>query len=77
MVTVKIVSTSKHSLNGEPVLKDSPWPSPGLTSPLSLAETSETHKIQIETAPSSHRLIPYTLLMLLLAILTRLVWLIL
>ncbi|XP_023724058.1 threonylcarbamoyladenosine tRNA methylthiotransferase isoform X2 [Cryptotermes secundus] len=77
MVTVKIVSTSKHSMNGEPVLKDSPWSSPGLTTPPSLAETSGTHRIRIETAPSSHRLIPYTLLMLLLAILTRLVWLIL
>lgn len=77
MVTVKIVSTSKHSMNGEPVVKDSPWPSPGLTSLLSQGETCGAHRIQIERAHSSHHLIPYTLLMLLLAILTRLLWLIL
>jgi hypothetical protein len=77
MVTVKIVSTSKHSMNGEPLLKDSPWLSSGASPPVSQDEVSGTHSVQTKTAPSSHRLIPYTLLMLLVAVLTRLVWLIL
>jgi hypothetical protein len=78
MVTVKIVSASKHSMNGEPVVKESPpWLSSGLPPPLSLGETAVAERTEIETAPSYHHLIPYTLLMLLLAVLTRLMWLIL
>jgi len=76
MVTVRILSASKHCMNGEPLLNKSPGPSPALTFPLSRGGMAGSHKIQIKGASSSYRLIPCTILVLLLAVLTRLVWLI-
>ena len=76
MVTVRILSASKHCMNGEPLLNKSPGPSPALTFPLCQDRMSGSHKIQIKSASSSYRLIPCTVLVLLLAVLTRLVWLI-
>jgi hypothetical protein len=70
MVTVKIVSSSKYSMNGEPLQKESPRLSSDLTSLPSQSEMSVT-----EVAPVSHHLIPYTLFLLILAVLTRLLWL--
>jgi hypothetical protein len=71
MVTVKIISSSKHSMNGEPFQKEPPWSSFSPTSSLSQAEVSGA------AHTASHRLIPYTLFVLMLAFLTRLLWLIL
>ncbi|PSN40217.1 Threonylcarbamoyladenosine tRNA methylthiotransferase [Blattella germanica] len=73
MVTVKIVSTSKHSMVGEPVSEDSLW-CPGLTSPLPQGEVSGVQRIseEITSVPSS--VLFYALVVIVMAILTRLVW---
>jgi len=76
MVTVRILSASKHCMNGEPLLNKSPGPSPALTFPLSQGGMAGSHKIRVKSALSSYHLIPCTVLVLLLAVLTRLVWLI-
>jgi hypothetical protein len=75
MVTVRILSAGKHYMNGEPLLNESTRLSPKLTLPLSQRGVSGSRKMQIRSASLSYLLIPYTMVVLLLAMLTQLVWL--
>ncbi|XP_069702099.1 threonylcarbamoyladenosine tRNA methylthiotransferase isoform X2 [Periplaneta americana] len=75
MVTVKIISASKHSMTGEPLANKSSWPSPCLTTPLAQGEVSGVDKLVKESTDTSYSLIPYTLIVLLLAVLGRFFWL--
>ncbi|XP_067006926.1 threonylcarbamoyladenosine tRNA methylthiotransferase [Anabrus simplex] len=75
MVTVKIISTSKHSMMGKPLSSKTEWPSPGLAPPLPQGKVSGVNHTS-ESKESSGHAIRYSLALLIIAVIARVIWLI-
>ncbi|GLH02026.1 Threonylcarbamoyladenosine tRNA methylthiotransferase [Gryllus bimaculatus] len=73
MVSVKIVSTSKHSMVGELLSAKPQWLSPGVAQPLPVGQVSGVKSLS-EPIERKTSILPLSLLFLILALLARVFW---